>query len=469
MGGIAVGLPFLRKLASPREAKAGGDAGLPRRVIMCAYSMGTIRALFTPNAQGSSFDFGTVSQAMEPFKDRSMVVTNLSNAILELTAGTSGHPGKHESVFTGTLMTGAFGGTGESHIDNVLTSYSPGNQERAPNGPSIETVIGAGLSHPGHVRSAVNLGVITSRTPRERDLTIDSNFFYEGAENPVTMQFHPGHAFDMLFSDVSKSGEEPDPALLALRQRRKSVLDGVRDSFADLRQGLDAKDRAVLDEHADKIRQVELDLPELQACTIPDAPPGGELFEAYEGYSMGDYAALQRRVMAHAMTCEIAPVGRFEFGRQQNPFFGIPLVDAAIDSAGWHSPIVHKALGWESQDPVRVAGFSFFVEQFAALLQELDSIVEDEDGRTALDNSLVVLGSDLGDGDGHRARDLSFLVAGGSSRGRWQYHLDGEGFNTNNLWVTLMHLADHRDKTGEVPSEFGLQGFTSGAIDPLLS
>ncbi|MGH1345736.1 MAG: DUF1552 domain-containing protein [Nannocystales bacterium] len=465
MGSIAVGLPLLRKFIDPSDARAGGKLAAPKRIIMCAYEMGTIRDLFTPSAVGSSFDFGTVTQSMEPFKARSMVVTNLNNAVVELTGGSAGHPGKRESVFSGTLMTGAFSGDGSSRIENIISSYSPGTQDHAPNGPTVETVIGDRLRHGGHLRSAINLGVAT----RSQSTSGSSDFFYESPENPITLQYHPGNAFDMLFTDVSEGESGPDPALLALRRRQKSVLDGVRDAFVDLRQGLDARDRAVLDDHADKIRQVELDLPTVQACTIPERPMVGGEDSIGDELSMSELAPIQSRLMAYAMSCDMAPVGRFEYGNEQNPYFGIPLVDSAVASSGWHSPIVHKADGWASHDPVRIAGFSFYVEQFANLLGELDSIVEDADGRTVLDNSLVVLGSDLGDGDGHRARDLSFLIAGGTERGRWQYHIDGDGYDTNQLLVTLMHLADARDESGGLPDEFGLQGFSSGPIDALLN
>ena len=468
-GGLTVGLPLLRTFIDPRQARAQEDAGwLPKRVIGFSYPMGTIRSLFTPTATGTSWEFGPVTEAMTPFQDRTMVVTRLSNAILELTGGTAGHEGKQESVFTGTLMTNAFSGDGSSHVDNVIASSSPNGLDSIPNGPSIEHVIGQWLQGPQHLRPSVDLGIAS--TAGWNKLTTASKFFYEAAENPVTLNHHPQQTLDLMFQGVTTSDGAPDEALLALRRRRKSVLDGVREAFVDLRQGLPAADRAVLDDHADKIRQIELDMPVPASCTIPDGiPTSDDAFSGYEGYAMSEFADLQIRILAHAMACDVAPVGRLDFGRQQNPLFGIPLVDDAVAAEGWHDPIVHKANGWDPEDPVRIAGFSFYVEKFAALLAELDAIPEGPDGRTALDNSLLFLGSDLGDGDGHRARDLSFLVAGGSELGAWGTHIDGEGYNTNQLLTTLLHLAGVENDDGSVPMEFGLQGFTSGPIDALLS
>jgi hypothetical protein len=52
--------------------------------------------------------------------------------------------------------------------------------------------------------------------------------------------------------------------------------------------------------------------------------------------------------------------------------------------------------------------------QFAYLLGKLKSI-EEAQGGTLLDNSMLLLGSSLGDGDAHDERDLPTLIAGGGA------------------------------------------------------
>lgn len=46
-------------------------------------------------------------------------------------------------------------------------------------------------------------------------------------------------------------------------------------------------------------------------------------------------------------------------------------------------------------------GMRLYLQVFFDLLQELDRFVEAPDGRTVLHNSLCVLVSDIGDGQGH--------------------------------------------------------------------
>jgi hypothetical protein len=464
LGGITLGLPMLRRWFEPSDATAAmAGNGAPKRIIAMAYPMGTHVPMWAPSATGSNFQLPAITSSLEPFKDRLLLVSRCPNAVLDV-GGVSyvyGHPAKKESAFTGTLLQSAFTGDGSNHIDNAVES-DPEGQYRTPNGPSVEQFIGEALREPTHMRPSVDLGIWGDGGVRGSE---PSDFFYESAANPVTMTAHPGMAFASLFNGVTPDGE-PDEAFIALQRRKKSVLDAVRDSFVDLRQGLDATDRRILDEHADKIRQIELDMPPLASCTIPTDVPEGD--GAYDGLSMLELAEFQNRLMAHAMGCGLAPIGRIEYLSQQNPFFGVPAIDDVIATVqDWHHPVVHAADGWPADDPTRVAGFSFFVQRFADLLAQLDAVVEGPDGETLLDNSIVLLGSDMAEGGGHAAFDLCYAIAGGGA-GRRGYHFDGSGHNVNNLLTTIVQMAHVTNDDGSPIQEFGLRGFSSGPINALL-
>ena len=460
MGGLAVGLPFLRKFASDAQAGMADDA--PTRVIVMTYAMGTHVPMWRPTATGSNFELGSIMTSMEPFKDRSLYISNTPHSVLDVggSAYVWGHPAKKEATLTGTLMQSSFTGDGSNHIDNAVES-SPDGFDRTPNNESVENLIGDRLRDPGHTRGSVDLGIFGPGGVRD---AATSDFFYEGPANPVTVNAHPGLALASVFNGVNPDDNEPDEAWLALQRRRKSVLDGVRDAFVDLRQGLDREDRATLDDHADKIRQIELDTPPLIACSLPDGIPDDD--NAYAGMSMSDLGPLQNRIMAHAMGCSLAPIGRIEYLDQHDPFFGIPEVDdAPPPEQGWHA-VVHAqpSEGWAPDHPVRIRGFTFFAEMFADLCTQLDSLVEGPDGRTVLDNSLVVLASDYGEGDGHGSHDMCFLVVGNSGPGRRGYHFDGSGHNVNRVLTSLVHMAGATDVT-----EFGMQGFGGTVINELLT
>jgi len=464
-GGICVGLPMLRTFYDGRDARAAGGDNEPTRIITMAYPMGTHLPFWTPDAVGSEFNLGTITEPLAPFVDRCALISNCPHSVYDLGGGSYvyGHPAKKEGTLTGTLLQSAFTGDGSNTVENVLPDSNPGDEVQTPNGPSVDHVIGEGLITSQHQRASVDLGVAGAGGPAGVQ---NSSFFYEAAANPVTLSAHPGQAFVSLFSAVTPDDGEVDEVFMALQRRRKSVLDAVRESFVDLRQGLDASDRAVLDDHADKIRQIELDMPPLAACSLPEGIP--EADEAYANMPMTEFGDLTNRLMAHAMGCGIAPVGRIEYTGQQNPYFGIPTVDDGVTALGgdWHQAV--HADGVAPDADLRTYGFQFFVQQFADLMGYLDAIVEGPDGRTALDNSLMLLASDYGEGNGHASRDLCFVVAGGSGPGRRNFHFDGQNNTVNDVLTTLIQMACVTHKDGSPIEEFGLAGFGAAPISELL-
>lgn len=466
LGGITLALPALRAFTSSTPARAGGATGaLPRRVIVMAYPMGTHVPAWRPTAEGAAFDLPMITAPLMPFRDRCLFVSNCGHDALDLggNAFTYGHPAKKEAVFTGTLLQVAFGGDGSNHVDNVIAA-DPGGHDRTPNGASIEHVIGQSLDPSSFLRPSVDLGVWGPGGVQQEAQT--SDFFYEGVANPVTMQTNPATAFADLFAGVDPSDEGPSEALLALRRRNKSVLDAVRDGFTDLRSGLDPDDQRVLDEHAAKIRDIELDMPTLGSCVLPEDIPMGE--DAFAGLSMNEMADLHNRILAHAMGCGVAPVGRIEYMRQQKPFFGIPTVDDAIAQVqDWHHPIVHASDGIAPDYAPRLEGFRFFIQKFADLLGYLDAIPEG-DGTSVLDNTLVLIGSDYASGGGHASRDLGFIVAGNAGDARLGYHFDADAYNVNHFLTSVCQMAGATEPNGSPIRSFGLPGFVDGPIPELF-
>jgi hypothetical protein len=76
----------------------------------------------------------------------------------------------------------------------------------------------------------------------------------------------------------------------------------------------------------------------------------------------------------------------------------------------------HHELSHHGSDPKKLAKIktinTFHIEQFAYLLGRLRSVKE-ANGTTLLDNSMLVYGSGIGDGNRHNHDDLPILLAGG--------------------------------------------------------
>jgi hypothetical protein len=486
LGGITLGLPWLEQLETARAQAATTG---PRRVIVMSYEMGVPLGQWRPSTVGTGFDLPFVSAPLDPFKDRCLFVSSLDNTVLS-TGGDSfvwGHPAKKEAALTGTLTTGAFPTANTNQLSEILaTTATLGGA----NGPSVEHLIGQALRS-GQAMPSVDLGVDGSALAPwgGAEQYLPSAFFFEGQGNPISLNAMPHLAFDSLFAGLD-DGSQPSEAQLELqrlRARRKSVLDAVRDSFADLAVGLGSEDRARLEEHAARIRQVELDIAASASCSRPTP---GEAVTTYQGWSMDRIAALQIPILAHAMGCDLAPVGRLEFTLQQNPRFGIAELDAALDAAGdmydWHAMVhgdpypgsttfLRPGRGEDvTYDANLLAGYRFFVEQFAALLTALDAIPEGPD-QSVLDNSLLILASDLGEGLGHGHMKMGYVMAGNLGPARRGYHFDAgpagmpfevggqyyygaSSYNVNQLLNSILDMAGVTDAGGN-PVTMGLGGY----------
>ena len=484
-GGAAISLPFL---TTPLGKAYAQTMGGPRRLILMAYPMGTVNSRFQPTATGSNFSLPFLSEPLAPFQDRCLWISNTDNEVMHLNSQHAfGHPAKKESALTGTLMTTAFGGDGSNRVENVIDNLD-GSDEGPPNNESVCNYIGTRIRSDTHTRPSVDLGI--NGEPSRHETDTQSSFYFEGPANPVTMQSDPARAWNDIFGGV-----EVDPDADAERRRRvrnKSVLDAVRGSFTDLRQGLSVRDRGILDAHADRIRQIEIDLVRAE-CTPPSGIPGAGSADPdwgpYSGLSMTELCDLQTRILVQAMACDMAPVGRLEFFNQQGPVFGVPSVDQAQaawraieEHMSWHA-MVHGDVSPVDQVPTRDAdndtysdflldGYRFFTQRFANLLSELDSVPDGPDGQTMLDTSTVVLVTDYGNGNGHSANKLNYLLAGNLGTARTGFHFDaapGQGFyadsdyNTNHVLVSLIHMFGMTNV-----NEFGLEGFAQGPIDHIF-
>ncbi len=483
LGGLSLGLPWLERFEGAAFAQ---QAAGPRRVLVMSYSMGVPLGAWRPAAD---MTLPYVTEPLAPFVDRALFVSAIDNSVLEVGGDPFvwGHPAKHEAALTGTLTTGAFPTANGNLMSEVRQDAVA---EGGANNASVEHLIGEYLRD-GQPQRSVDLGVDgDAMAPWGGQTPVQPSLFsFEGRGNAISLNLHPRAAFDSLFGGLDTGNEqsEEQAALRRLRGRNKSVLDAVRNSFVDLRQGLGSDDQRRLDEHAERIRQLELDLELTEACTIPS---GIDAVESYQGFRMDQIAPLQIQILARAMGCDLAPVGRLEFVNQQSPRFGIQELDDTLDTYtegyDWHAMVHGDPLpGTEAflrpgrdenateYDSRLLSGYRFFVEQFAALLTALDQIPEGPE-TTVLDNSLVLLASDLGEGHGHGHGKMGYIAAGNLGSATPGAHFDAgpnspfdaggsyfyeaSRYNVNQLLNSFLDMAGVVDDSGS-PATIGLEGY----------
>ena len=158
-------------------------------------------------------------------------------------------------------------------------------------------------------------------------------------------------------------------------------------------------------------------------------------------------------LMVVALQTGLTRVATFMVGpeRWDTPY----MFDGLFDKPRSHHGMSHNQTNM-IDDLLRVD--QFHMEQFAYLIQRMDSIQE-SNGTSLLDNTLFTYGSGLGDGSTHQYNDLPIIVAGsGGGKFKTGQHVNmPEGTPLANLWLTQargmgLKMDRFSDSTNEVRS-----------------
>jgi hypothetical protein len=416
-GSIAIGLPFLEEFM-PR-ASAAADEGIPCRLFTMSFGLGISEALQLQQFAGPL-------QPLEPFAGKTAFFSNVDAAAL----GGSGTPHFNSSAatFTGVPQLGDGG------------SYHAG-------GPSMEQVMKRAL-HPSGVPnvSTPELSVgIWSRTGAVSQFTRHWNDDGSPGQRP---ERRPTTVFNTLFGAFEPpppdgQPQPPDPALIAQRHVHRSVLDTVLDQYESLTgptSPLGAASKARLDNHLSAIRDVETQLapsgdptdPPL-ACEPPADgsvvdPAGYSFYDAASGPSGPGAPAIDWEVAADAMRLigDIMAIGvscdAIRFGsmlcvgggghiRFQGEYtaLGETRDFTTMFSAGTPHDLIFHAY---DEAAIRIYQH-FTISQLMHMLTRMDALME-PNGRTVLDNSMVLLGTEYG--ENHSPSHAFHAVVGGGDR-----------------------------------------------------
>ena len=229
----------------------------------------------------------------------------------------------------------------------------------------------------------------------------------------------------------------------------RDITDLVLEDARDLKKSLGYTDSQKFSEYFDSIRSIEKQMDRLESMKAELAQI--DFDEPTEAHlPRGEYIRLMGDLLVVALQTGLTNVATFMLGpeRWDTPF----LYESLFDKPRSHHQMSHNQTRM-IDDLVKVD--VFHMEQFAYLLQKMDAIQE-SDGSTLLDNTLLTYGSGLGDGSTHQYNDLPIIVAGGGQRIKSGNHINTpDGTPLSNLWLTQARLMglnlDHfADSTGEI-------------------
>jgi hypothetical protein len=469
LGGVAVGLPFLEALAS-REAGAQSAQPIKRfAVFFCCNGVNMDR--WFPNGPYGALTAahlqGTANEPLLPFMGKLLFP---------------------RGVHMAPRGYGRDGGGGDDHgkgMAHKLTAQFCDETNWLALGPSIDHVIAASVNPGG--RAPLNLMV--GRPAGYKGLDYIS---YRRSGDAVQAINNPWNAY-ADFMNLNTGNDGASEAQARIAQRRQSVLDLVRDQFDDLKRGpLSTEDKAKLDAHFTAIREIETGMTggniscsdaELRTRAMP-FDGAGDLVEENSQYRV--IAELQIDILALALACDATRVGTMLFDRGSGgPTFRWDNMNHEYNHHKLsHGKVRDDCFGDSTENGCAdVAGYENMLfeidrwhqRQLARLLEKLDAYKE-ADGRSVLDNSVVLYTNELSDGKAHSYMDLPYILAG-SAAGYFkqgQYLSFGEtGFSDrslphNKLLNTIVNAMGIQSNWFGAPQGSGGDTMQGGVVEELL-
>lgn len=384
--GACVALPSLEAFAAarppgPRLAATAG--GMPLRAAFIGFPNGCNYERWVPTGTGRDYRLNETFAPMEPLKAKFQVVTRLAH---DAANDWGDGPGDHAR-------------SGASFLTGCHAWKTGGARLRL--GISVDQVAARRVGHLTRIDS-LQLGTEAGRLYGSCDTgyacAYQYNLSWASESLPLPPEANPRVVFEQLFGGA-------DPAAARARtEQRRSVLDFVREDARDLSRRLGRTDRAKVEEYLDGVRRIEERIARYERFRAPD-PRGARPPEGVPD-DYPEHLALMYDLLAVAFQTDSTRVASFavapEGANRPMPHLGI--------AEGYHF-LTHHAGNREKK--LKVARIErWYMEQFARFLARLDAMKE-ADGTSVLDNSMVVYGCAIGDGNKHNHDDLPVVLAGG--------------------------------------------------------
>lgn len=256
------------------------------------------------------------------------------------------------------------------------------------------------------------------------------SFTKQGVGLPTIMR--PSVLYKQLF--ISKADRERAEYLL---KSGKSSLDSVLEDAKRFQASLPQRDREKLDEYFDSFRAVEKRM-DRQLATLDEPVPGTNYqLPAYDPITPNlqmEAGSIMYDLMVLALDSGSTRVlSLFLDGLGQ-----VFAIEGEILKAGYH------ALSHHGNDPEMIADLVAIerahIECFAGFLRQL-SEKKNPEGKSLLDDTVILLGTGMGDASRHSNANLPTLVAGGGFKHGQHLAIDAKKPDApllGDLYLTLM-------------------------------
>ncbi len=305
----------------------------------------------------------------------------------------------------------------------------------------------------GHLTSLPSLELATMpQTHKENQEGLNEGYYshcsYRSATQAVPAETNPRSVLNRLFATTDQAGPGQRPGRSAQAEALdRKMLDLVLGGAKDLRRTLPQGDRHKLDEYLDSVRSVErriaaIEFRQKEAALEKAGVSTSKRFASDSPpieikVPLGDKRSEYMQVM-----CDLNVLAFQTDTTRVSTYIGSTPNGVSYPELGFKD--THHSQTHHAQDAEKVrkvaAITAFNIEQFAYMIKRMQSIREG-DG-TLLDNSIMMWGSGLEDGNKHARENLPFIVAGRGggtlNTGRFLTNVRG---NQGDLLTTLLSCA----------------------------
>ncbi len=381
--GVALALPMLDAMTPALTPAAKpvvrlGFVYVPNGVIMDKW---------TPLAEGANFEFKSTLKSLEPFRERLLVLSGLAQV-----QGRALGDGAGDHARAGaTFLTGVHPKKSEITLRAGISADQIAAQELSK------------YTQFGSLELGIESNQLAGNCDSGYSCAYTNTMAWRSDTTPLPVENNPRAIFERMFGD----GDSTDAAArMEQFKRQRSLLDYVNGNLKRLSTTLGPQDRVKLNEYTDAIRDIErrIQKAEQQNATMkmpvmerPTAVP--EEFEAHVKMVMDLQVLAYQTDLTRVITLMMAREG------SNRPYRNIGISDG------------HHNLTHHQNDPDKIAKVTKInevqVKMFAYLLERMKA-TPDVNGNL-LDNSLLIYGSSISDGNLHTHHDLPIVLAGGAA------------------------------------------------------
>ena len=398
MGGVALGLPWLEAMG----------AGILQKNVRLAYLFmpnGVAPEHWTPSGAGKSLTLAKSMAPLEPVKN----MINVHSGLAHYTRQKGTH-----YPFTASFLNGA---TVKKSTSDLYAGISSDQVAAKMIGqdtylPSIELAV-------HNTRNRIDTSAGWTQV-------YGGHIAWSSAAVPIPKEIIPSQAFKRLFKGGTKNRNSADET--------KSLLDYVKADTARLQRQLGREDKNRLNQYFYSVRSLEKRMSKVAQDSYR-MPSGVKTPAKGIPKDFNTHANLMLDLIVLAFQTNRTKIATFMFG---NAVSG-QRFDFLKGCSGSHHDNSHCGKDMKKRENVEKIT-RYHLSLYANMLQKMHAVKEGN--QSLLDNSLVLFGSGISDGNRHSGRNSPLIVAGkGGGKvqtGQHQQHKNGK---MNNLLLGMMKTA----------------------------